>query len=410
MPDAIELAPASVEEAAEAMARAARDGQRLSFVGGGTDLGPAGADAAGATDAVLRTRKMARVLEYAPADMVVVAECGVTLAELQAVAAEEGQRLALDPPLPERATLGGLVATGAFGPRRARYGAIRDLVLGVTLVRADGVVARGGGKVVKNVAGFDLPKLACGSLGTLGLIATATFRLHPRPEASVTAIARGVSAAEVVALMAGARAARLEPSAAVAVRNGEPGDGARVDGAGASKRGGEGRYDLGLLFEGFAGSVDVQAARFVELSGGEAPRKDTAFWARHDAVRVGSPLRIKLAALPTRFPAVEALLGPALASLRESAFAWYPSLGVGYLCGDPADGAWAAAAKALAEARAALVASGGWLVVEAAPATPAMRALDRWGPVPSAFPLMRELKARFDPEGRLNPGRFVGGL
>src|SRR5204862_2234914 len=161
--------------------------------------------------------RLAHVLEYAPSDMVLVAEAGVTLAALQATTRANGQMLALDAPAPERATIGGLVATAGFGPRRARYGGIRDLIIGVTLVRADGEVARGGGKVVKNVAGFDLPKVACGSLGTLGLIATATFRLHPLPEAVRSVRVAGVRAEQVIAVLAAARTAQLEPTCAVAL-------------------------------------------------------------------------------------------------------------------------------------------------------------------------------------------------
>src|SRR5205085_5839803 len=155
---------------------------------------------------------MRRIVDYLPSDMVLTAEAGVTLAEINAAAREHRQMLALDAPQPDRATIGGLVATGAFGPRRARYGTIRDLIIGVTLVRADGVVARGGGKVVKNVAGFDLPKDACGSLGTLGMIANATFRLHPLPEASETVRFDGLSPDRVFALVLAAREAQLEPS------------------------------------------------------------------------------------------------------------------------------------------------------------------------------------------------------
>jgi glycolate oxidase FAD binding subunit len=151
--------PVSLDECAEVMAKTAREKMRVGFIGGGTALGlgrpPVG------LEAVVRTEKLARVLDYAPSDMVLGVEAGVTLAEVQATAREHRQMLALDAPRPERATIGGLVATGAFGPRRARYGALRDLLIGVTLVRADGVIARGGGKVVKNVAGFDLPKIAC---------------------------------------------------------------------------------------------------------------------------------------------------------------------------------------------------------------------------------------------------------
>src|SRR5256885_12859426 len=100
--------------------------------------------------------------------MVLVAEEGLKMARLQEAVRAEGQMLALDPPLPDRATVGGVVATGAFGPRRARYGAVRDLIIGVTIVRADGAVSRGGGTAAKNVAGFGLPKAACASLRTLG--------------------------------------------------------------------------------------------------------------------------------------------------------------------------------------------------------------------------------------------------
>ncbi|HEX4423403.1 MAG TPA: FAD-binding oxidoreductase, partial [Kofleriaceae bacterium] len=211
-------APASIEDAAEVMARAARDRLRLGFVGGGTALG-LGAAPAG-LDAVVRTERMARILEHAPADMVVIAEAGCTLAALQAAVGAHGQRLALDPPWPERATVGGLVATGASGPLRARHGAVRDLIIGVTLIRADGELAHGGGKVVKNVAGFDLPKVACGSLGTLGLVAAAAFRLHPLPEAAVTVATRGLTAEAVVALVAASRRAQLEPASVIAVSTG----------------------------------------------------------------------------------------------------------------------------------------------------------------------------------------------
>jgi glycolate oxidase FAD binding subunit len=380
-------APASLADCAEVMALAARERLRLGFIGGGTalDLGAAPAG----LDAVVRTERLARILEYAPADMVVVAEAGVTLAALQAEVGAHGQRLALDAPEPTRATLGGLIATGAFGPLRARYGAVRDLIIGVTLVRADGEVARGGGKVVKNVAGFDLPKVACGSLGTLGLVAAAAFRLHPLPEATATVVVPGLAAAAVVALLAAARAAQLEPASVVAL-------------------GAADRFDLGVRFEGFGRGVEHQVARLCELAGaaGATPAQldaDTAaaWWRRHDAVRTAGPLRIRVAALPTQLPAVAARL----AGLGE--LAWYATLGLGFAGG--AVGDVAAVTASVTSARAALVAEGGSLVVEAAP--PALRAaIDPWGPVPGSFAIMERLKQRFDPDGRLNPGRFVGGL
>ena len=367
------FAPASLAEASEVMALAARERLRLGFVGGGTAL-ELGAPPRG-LDAIVRTERLAQIIEYAPADMVIVVQAGVTLAAVQAEVGKHGQRLALDAPAPERATIGGLVATGAFGPLRMRYGAIRDLIIGVTLVRADGEIARGGGKVVKNVAGFDLPKVACGSLGTLGLIAGAAFRLHPLPEATTTVQLDALTADGVVEVMAAARDAQLEPAAAIAVTSGE-------------------RLDLAVRFEGFGRGVEHQVARFVEVAraAGAAVRDATgSIWRRHDAIRAATP-RLRVAALPTQLPEVAR-------QLAGLALAWYPTLGVGFATG-ALDGAM------LARARAAL--TGGSIVVEAAPERRAE--LDPWGPVPAAFAIMQRLKQRFDPDHRLNPGRFVGGL
>src|ERR1700680_2388612 len=156
----------------------------------------------------------------------------MTLTRLQSVAGTHGQRLALDPPLADRATIGGIIAANAFGPLRTRYGSVRDLIIGVSIIRADGVIARGGGKVVKNVAGFDLPKLMVGSLGTLGMIATATFRLHPQTEASETLLIGTRSAAAIRRLFADMRRAQLEIAAAVAITEG-------------------GAFDVAVRFEGF---------------------------------------------------------------------------------------------------------------------------------------------------------------
>jgi glycolate oxidase FAD binding subunit len=386
-------APATLDECAELLAMAARERLRLGFVGGGTALA-LGAPPTG-LDAVVRTGQLARIIEHAPADQVVIVEAGLTLAALQGQLAAHGQRLALDPPRPDRATIGGLVAAAGFGPLRARYGAIRDLIIGVTLVLADGTVARGGGKVVKNVAGFDLPKVACGSLGTLGLIAAAAFRLHPLPEAVHTVLVPGVRPEQVVALIAAARDAQLEPTCAVALTATGAGDAA----------GAPGRFDLGVRFEGFGQGTAQQVARLLAIAAaagapGEPLSDDAAaaFWRRHDAVRTAAPLRVHAAALPTRFPEVAAQLaglGP---------LAWYAMLGVGFAGGDVDP---AAAGPAITAARAALVATGGSLVIEQAPAG---LGIDPWGPPPPSIAIMQRLKRRFDPDGRLNPGRFVGGL
>jgi glycolate oxidase FAD binding subunit len=387
--------PATVAEAAAVLEEKARETASVGFIGGGTSL--ALGRPPRRLDAVLRTQRLDRIVEHAPSDQIVVVEAGVTLGALQRAVAAHGQRLALDPPLPERRTVGGLVATNAYGPRRTRYGTLRDLVIGVSLVRADGVVARGGGKVVKNVAGFDLPKMLIGSLGTLGLVATVTFRLHPLPETGVTLVARSRTARGVRELVSSMRDAQLEPSAVAALL-------------------GDGLFDVAVRFEGFPAGVAEQRDRLLTLvarTPGDvcdalSDADARAFWERHDVSRSAGPLRARVAMLPSAFEEFSERVLPALrAAYSEAAFAVYPTLGISFFSGVPS-GANAAGA-AIAKARNFLSPSGGSLVLEEAP--DGVRALvDPWGPPPPSFALMRSLKERLDPGARLNPGRFVGGI
>jgi glycolate oxidase FAD binding subunit len=388
------FSPSTIEEAVAVLEEKARTGACLGFVGGGTALGLGRPPRR--LDAILRTEHLSRVVEHAPSDQIIAVEAGITLGELQRTAAAHGQRLALDPPLSERRTIGGLLATNGFGPRRTRYGSLRDLIIGVSLVRADGALAKGGGKVVKNVAGFDLPKMMVGSLGTLGLVATATFRLHPLPESDVTLVAPARTARGVRELVTAMRDAQLEP-AAVAALSAEKG------------------LELGIRFEGFEEGVKEQVDRALALAARNAAECDAldeaaaaAFWARHDATRTAGPLRAKVALLPSAFEEFfERVLPTLRAAFSEAAFAVYPTLGISFFSGVPSDGV--AAAAAIVSVRSSLAAWGGSLVLEEAP--PDVRAhADPWGPPPAAFELMRALKARLDPDGRLNPGRFVGGI
>ena len=139
---------------------------------------------------MLGLKRMCRLIEHEPGDLTTTAEAGIPLAALQGELAKRGQWLSLDPPWAERATLGGILASNASGPRRHLYGSARDLLIGLTVVMADGSVVRGGGKVVKNVAGYDLPKLFIGSFGTLGVIVEATVKLRPRPDVDRLVVAR----------------------------------------------------------------------------------------------------------------------------------------------------------------------------------------------------------------------------
>ena len=347
----VELRPASIDEAQQLLKAERRS---IAFVGGGTEIGPLPAALV-----VLHTGALNRIVEYAPSDQVVTVEAGVTLQVLHAELSKHGQRLALDVPSEDRATLGGIVAANSFGPRRTRYGSVRDLIIGVSILRADGTRAKGGGKVVKTVAGFDLPKLMCGSRGTLGMIATVTFRVHPLPEHSVNVAASELPAAAVVDLVRKVRAAQLEPVAMLAVR-------------------GERGWEVALRFEGFRAGVVQQREKLPELEDAS-----DSLWAAHLASRG----RVRFGALPTQLPQVEAAFQSAGATSgsRPGSLCWYPTLGLGF--------------AQTAEARPALLALGGWMVDGT-----------NFGPPPSSLPLHRAMKARLDPEGRLAPGTFVGGI
>jgi glycolate dehydrogenase FAD-binding subunit len=386
--------PATLEEAAEVLAACARDERAIAFVGGGTDL-ELGAPPR-RFDVLLRTRRLNRIVEHAPADQIVIVEAGVPLADLQRQLGPHRQLLALDPPLPERATVGGIVAANAWGPHRHRFGAARDLVVGMTFVRADGAVAKGGGKVVKNVAGFDVPRLLVGSLGTLALVGTITFRLHPLPETDRTVLLPRIPADGLRPLVAALKEAQLEPAAAAALLEDDA-------------------LRAALRFEGFSPGVAEQQQRLFALCDrlrleAEALDEDgaRAFWSRHDAVRSRGALRAKLTFPPARLgEALRVAVRPLLASARGAAAVLYPSLGAAFASGEPEDPG--AAARAVAEARAALLTLSGALVLCAAP--PEVRdRVDPWGPPPPAVALMRYVKQQLDPGARLAPGRFAGGI
>jgi glycolate oxidase FAD binding subunit len=386
------VTPATVDEAAALVAEGAGRGEALAFVGGGTLIGLGAAPER--LDTVVYTTGLDRLIEHAPADQIVTVEAGLRLSALQRRLAEHRQRLALDPPAPERATIGGIIAANAYGPLRARFGGVRDLLIGIGFVRADGSRVKGGAKVVKNVAGFDLPKLLVGSVGTLGLIVSATFRLHPLPEVEETLRLDGLAAADVSAWARRIVQAQLEPSALIAL---DDGDG----------------IVLLVRYEGFGAGVAEQRQRTLALFC-EGPGRATlldgaaaaAAWARVQSLGCDAALAARLAAPLGRFEELHGDVAPSLLrALDGAALAWQPRLGLGVVAGAPNAGAVAA----LAAARARLSAAGGSLVLTAAPLE--LRAqIDAWGPPPSSLPLMRALKERFDPQRRLAPGRFVGGI
>jgi len=389
------VAPADLTEASATLVDAARRGDAVAFAGGGTQLGFGYPPER--VDLLVKTEHLWRVVEYSPADLVVEVEAGVTLAALQSTLEAHGQRFALDAPQGELATLGGLVATNAYGPRRARYGSLRDLIVGISLIRADGTRIRGGGKVVKNVAGFDLPKLAVGSLGALGMIATATFRVHPLPETAVAMRVSGCSTATVRTIVREIVRRRLEPAALLATARGH------------------GRYLVHALFEGFAAGVAEQAERFGQAAAElrlVSERIDNAsrlLGVLDEAARTYGNIRMRFAVPPADLERFEAVaLAPLASVLGDAKVALYPSLGIAFFSAfADARTDWAGA---VLRARAALEALGGNAVLLDVREPGFAKHIDVYGTPPPALALMKRLKQRFDPERRLNRGRSIGRL
>lgn len=382
--------PASVEEISALMKLASRSGWRVAPRGGGTKL--AWGSAPTRVDLVIATARMDRLIEHAAGDLVTSMEAGITLEALQGRLADASQMLALDPP--ERgATIGGVIAANASGPRRYRYGTVRDLLIGITVVLADGTVAKSGGKVVKNVAGYDLGKLFTGSLGTLGVIAGATFRLHPRPARSAAIELTLESADDAGTAVSRVLGSTLVPAAV------------EIDWPlGAHRR-------LLVLFEGIEPGVEAQleaAALLLGSLGSTAVREGddlTATWASlADRPWAADSLGLKVSHLPAELPRVLLALSGA-ATRREGSAHVRGSAGAGVVYAS-IDGVGGAAGEVVTELRAAI--GEGSVVVQHAPAA-AKQAVDVWGPV-GALDLMRRVKREFDPEGVLNPGRFVGGI
>ena len=378
---ATDLRPSTAADIGRELAAASAEGQSVRIVGAGTKLRWGGPVAA---DRELHTAGLDRIVEHNAGDLTAILEAGVPLAAAQRRFAAVGQMLALDPWLgPEReATVGGVFATADSGPLRHRYGAPRDLVLGMTVVLSDGTVARSGGKVIKNVAGYDLAKLFCGSYGTLGLLASLSVRLHPRPPATATAVG---TTKEPAALSEAARGIAGAPLELERLDFSWAGDGgtllAQCGGARAADRAGR----AALLMSEF-GLIETDVA--VE---------DEAIWTSQSLRQrstVGALVRV--AARPSALQAV-------LNAVRSAGAAAVgrPALGQSFVDVAP---------DAVARLLEALPAGALWTLADAPDSLRAT--VDPWGSAApaAALELMRRVKARFDPTFTCNRGVFVGGI
>lgn len=379
--------PRDTAEAAAVLRAAADLDLAVTFRGGGTRQD--WANPPRRLDLILDTTALTGVVEHAAGDLITVVRAGTRLDALATVLAGAGQQLALDAPLPG-GTVGGTVATNAAGPRRMLYGTPRDLLIGVTLVRADGVVAHAGGKVVKNVAGYDLGKLVTGAYGTLGLVTEAAFRLHPLPAAAAYVSCPAGDLAEAGRVAAAVRGAQLVPSAL------------EVDAPAG------GPATVTVLVEGTPAGVAARAGAARRLLGAGATVADRPpdGWGAPPWPPGGTGLKLTAA-----LSGVPGLLAGARAAADRHGLplALRGSAGVGVLyAGLPATADPEAVAGLVDALRAATAAAAGHAVVLTAPAAVRQR-VDLWGPV-SGLALMRRVKQRFDPDARLAPGRFVGGI
>ncbi|WP_210435456.1 FAD-binding oxidoreductase [Saccharopolyspora sp. ASAGF58] len=373
------------ERTSVAMKVAAEHGLRMVPKGSGSKLDWGSAPEA--VDLLLDVSAAKGIVDHAAGDLVVHALAGTPIAEVNNTVRAAGQQLAIDQPLPT-ATLGGIIATGTAGPCRHLFGGVRDLLIGITVVRADGTVTTAGGKVVKNVAGYDLGKLYTGSFGTLGVITEAVFRLHPVAAehrwitVTTDAPATAATAADIV------RHSQAMPTA-IELDRPEP----------------AGPITICAQLEGRPNATHDRA---VELAaaighGAEVLDKAPSWWGRYPFDPVGG-IGLRLGAEPTALPRV-------LSGAQEAAaasglpLAIRGAAGLGVLnAGLPGD----TDPAAVVELVKALRTGCDYAVLVRAPKD---AAIDPWGPIaPGLLALMRRTKDQFDPEHRLGPGRFVGGI
>ncbi len=355
--------PATVEAAAAVIRHANATRLAVIPIGGKQRRGPGNVPAR--YDIALDVTALSAVAEYEPEDLTITCGAGMTLGDLRKATAAAGQMVAFDPEIADEATVGGALAADLWGPSRVSLGGPRDFTIGLRVITGDGLITRAGGRVVKNVAGYDLCKLYVGSLGTLAVITEATFKVQPLPKATRDLAFMTGSAAEACGIASESLMRGLSLRSAVVARADE-------------------RWRLDITLAGSEAAVERSAREFASLAG------DSGQGTRDRAEPSDDrPIGVRIAALPSELPS---LLERRPANER---FVAYPTLGVVRM-------------RLRDESELpSLVAMGA--VIENAPPE-VKRGIDVFGPEPPSLPLMRSIKAQLDPNGVLSPGRFVGRL
>src|SRR5229473_1402645 len=384
------IEPGTASELAEMLRLANEAGLAVIPRGGGTKLG--WGNPPSRADLILSTARLTEIIEHAWADLTVSVEAGCTIQRLQETLAQHGQRLALDPLWPEKATVGGVLSTNDSGALRLRFGALRDLIIGVTIALPDGTLASSGGKVVKNVAGYDLPKLVTGALGTLGVITRAVFRVHPLPRHmrsfSISA-ADGVEMQQFVLAVQNSKLAHTFLQSHFSDGTSPVSD---------------------ILFEGTEAGLAAQETQLRKLSAlASISAAPTSTWtAREDLWAFSgsaSTAIAKISILPANLARTMELVKR---TANENQLRWKSLMyatGLGWL---RLEGKAGSLRDALQTVRGELQGQGGSLVAFHRPEK--MPAFDAWGDAGDALPLLKAVKQQLDPKNTLNPGRFVGGI
>lgn len=337
----------------------------------------------------ISTQYLNQVIDHASGDLTVTVEAGIKLQDLQNTLKAANQFLPIDPSFPDSATIGGIVATGDAGSWRQRYGGIRDAVLGLTFVRADGKIAKAGAKVVKNVAGYDLMKLFTGAYGTLAIISQVTFRVYPMPPASATILLTGDSNG-INTLAKGLLISGLTPTAADLISQAMVKELGLGDGCGLIAR-----------FQSISESVEQQLAQLNSLA--QQLNLKTSYYRDSEELFIWNklnslvyPIFCKVGVMPA---AIMTVLnsGDNLAMINLSS-------GLGKLYSHEEN-----ALNELKKTRALFEQHQGFLTILTAPST-LKQNIDPWGYRGNGLDLMKKIKQQFDPQNLLNPGRFVGGI
>lgn len=351
------------------------------------------------------TERLDQLIDHAVGDLTVTVEAGMRFAKLQEILAKSGQFLAIDPAFPDQATIGGIVATADTGSLRQRYNSVRDMLLGLTFVRSDGQVAKAGGRVVKNVAGYDLMKLFTGSYGSLGVITQVTFRVFPLPEASQTVVLIGEPGA-IAEASASLLGSALTP-VSVDVLSQQTCQALNL----TSAQG----IALAVRFQGMQSSIEQQAQRTVELGQSlgltmvSASTLEADLWTNLRKLMTAegqtAAIACKIGVRPSDAVAVLEQMNQILSAASE----WYGQVhtasGIGRIVFPEAS----LPPGLLLKVRSLCEQHGGFLSVLQAPMS-LKQQVDVWGYPGNALDLMRKLKQQFDPASRLSPHRFIGGI